>query len=352
MGGRGEKLYAVMCRNAMAAENKAGGKLTNHVSTKAYKANIRKFCAFAEKKGIVRQGHIERAGYSAQTLLQEYADKLKEQGYSAQTIHSYLAPACKGLGVGMHQISMPKRMSAAMSKNTLRRQNAVGEAQRDDPRFQRIVQFAAVVTVRPQAMVRLTADNLVTDDSGDTLISVRDKGGKLSQQLVLPHEVEFVRYTLTHDAEGRPLAAGEKPFSRKDLGKIAYSGFRCRRAQELELHFEKLFNGWKSMPSRTPQQRMERQHAAELAAARRQEWVDKICRKWNESHPKTTESQRNAYRARLEKPSRIFIRGGNLEQAEALGRPVSYDRVACRIVSVYALSHWEDESTIRNYLTK
>ena len=40
------------------------------------------------------------------------------------------------------------------------------------------------------------------------------------------------------------------------------------------------------------------------------------------------------------------------ERAEALGRPVSYDRVACRIVSVYALSHWEDESTIRNYLTK
>lgn len=58
------------------------------------------------------------------------------------------------------------------------------------------------------------------------------------------------------------------------------------------------------------------------------------------------------YRARLGKPSRIFIRGGNLERAEALGRPVSYDRVACRIVSVYALSHWEDESTIRNYLTK
>ena len=83
-----------------------------------------------------------------------------------------------------------------------------------------------------------------------------------------------------------------------------------------------------------------------------EEWVDKICRKWNESHPKATESQRNAYRARLEKPSRIFIRGGNLERAEALGRPVSYDRVACRIVSVYALSHWEDESTIRNYLTK
>ena len=27
---------------------------------------------------------------------------------------------------------------------------------------------------------------------------------------------------------------------------------------------------------------------------------------------------------------------------------MSYDRVACRIVSVYALSHWEDESTIRN----
>ena len=28
------------------------------------------------------------------------------------------------------------------------------------------------------------------------------------------------------------------------------------------------------------------------------------------------------------------------------------DRVAVRIASVYALSHWVDETTIRNYLTK
>ena len=36
----------------------------------------------------------------------------------------------------------------------------------------------------------------------------------------------------------------------------------------------------------------------------------------------------------------------------ALGRPTEYDRVAVRIASVYAFSHWVDESTIRNYLTK
>lgn len=30
----------------------------------------------------------------------------------------------------------------------------------------------------------------------------------------------------------------------------------------------------------------------------------------------------------------------------------SHDEVAVRIASVYALSHWEDETTIRNYLTK
>jgi hypothetical protein len=58
------------------------------------------------------------------------------------------------------------------------------------------------------------------------------------------------------------------------------------------------------------------------------------------------------YRKQLENPAPISIRGGNRERAIALGRPTEYDRVAVRIASVYALSHWVDESTIRNYLTK
>ncbi len=58
------------------------------------------------------------------------------------------------------------------------------------------------------------------------------------------------------------------------------------------------------------------------------------------------------YRRKLENPSPISIRAANRERAEQLERPTEYDRVVVRIASVYALSHWVDETTIRNYLTK
>ena len=58
------------------------------------------------------------------------------------------------------------------------------------------------------------------------------------------------------------------------------------------------------------------------------------------------------FRERLEKPSRYVMRSNNREIASRIGRPESYDRVALKICSIYCLSHWEDDSTIRNYLNK
>ena len=350
--GRGEKLAAVMKRNIVTAPNKTTGKLTNDVTIKAYKKNIDKFLDWSAEKGITREGHLAQNGYSAQSLLQTYADDLTAKGYTPQTVHTYLAPCCKGLGVGMHEISKPVRSSAVIVKNTLQHQNEIGERQAASPRYARITRFAEVVTVRPQAMVRLTQQNLVIDKNGDTLIQVRDKGGKISQQLILPHEVQFVRDMLSHGADGHALAPNERPFSKTDLGKIAYSGYRCARAQEIEKHFEQRFNAWKTMPSRTPADRQARAAAKKTAQAEKAKWVDKICNKYNENRPNASAAQQAAYRKRLENPSRIAIRGGNLERAKELGRPTDYDRVAVRIASVYALSHWEDESTLRNYLTK
>ena len=81
--GRGEKLAAIMKCNIMAAPNKGAGKLTNDVTIKAYKKNIDKFLDWSAEKGITREGHIAKNGYSAQSLLQTYADDLMAKGYSS-----------------------------------------------------------------------------------------------------------------------------------------------------------------------------------------------------------------------------------------------------------------------------
>ena len=95
-----------------------------------------------------------------------------------------------------------------------------------------------------------------------------------------------------------------------------------------------------------------RDDAKAKAEALKKEWIDKIVEKYRQGHPKETAADVARYRRKLENPSPISIRAGNRERAEKLGRPTEYDRVAVRIASVYALSHWVDETTIRNYLTK
>ena len=350
--GRSEKLKAVMNREAMQNDSKADGKLTNDVTTKPYKRHIEHFCEWAAGLGIKRTADIQKQGYSPVTLLQKYTDELVSKGLKPTSVHTYLAPVCKGLGIGMEQINKPQRLSKDIVKNTKLQQNKVGKKQEDDPRYARILRLAEIVTVRPQAMVRLTAQNIKVDENGDHIIEVRDKGGKMSIQLLLPHEVEFVRDILSKDAAGNPLKPGARSFTAKDLGQIAYSKYRILRAQEMERFFEIKFNAWQDMPKKTEQQREAREKAKAEAMAEKQQWIDKIVAKYAAAHPKETPEKIAQYRRALSRESEISIREGNRERAIALGRPTEYDRVAVRIASVYALSHWEDETTIRNYLTK
>lgn len=350
--GRTEKLEAVMDREAKKNDSKPDGKLTNDVTTKPYKRYIHNFCDWAAGLGVKRMADIQKKGYSPVTLVQKYTDELVDRGLKPTSVHTYLAAVCKGLGIGMEQINKPPRLAKDIVKNTKLHQNKIGEKQMDDPKYARILRLAEIVTVRPQALVRLTTQNLKIDENGDNIVEIRDKGGKISIQLLLPHEVEFVQDILSKDAEGNALKPGQRPFTAKDLGQIAYSKYRILRAQALERYFEMKFNLWQDMPKRTPQQREAREKAKAEAISEKQQWIDKIVAKYAANHPNETTDKIARYRSDLSRESRIAIREGNRERAIELGRPTEYDRVAVRIASVYALSHWEDETTIRNYLTK
>ena len=120
----------------------------------------------------------------------------------------------------------------------------------------------------------------------------------------------------------------------------------------METYFSRMFSAWKNMQRKTPEQQRRREQAKAEAMAEKQKWIDKIVSKYARAHPAASKQTVQRYRERLENPSPICVRAGNRERAMELQRPTEYDRVSVRIASVYALSHWEDESTIRNYLTK
>ena len=349
---KSEKIEVVLKRVAIMAPDKQDGVLTNAETLKPYKRHIEKFCKWLGEKGIYRMHQILESGRTARDYVQEFADTQVKRGLKATSVHTYLAPICKGFGICMSEIRKPPRLSEDIVKNTKQHQNKAGAAQELAPENQRIIHFAECVGIRPVAMSKLTIDNLVQDNNGDFIIDIRDKGGKHSIQLIRTEEVDYVRNVLTHDAAGNLLAPGEKPFCRADLKQIAFSKYRILRAQHLMDEFEARFNSWRAMPRKTAEQRIARSKAREAAEREKALWVDKIVEKYAAAHPKASAANIAAYRTELERPSRIVLRRGNKERAKLLYRPLDYDRVAVRIVSVYALSHWHDESTLRNYLTK
>jgi site-specific recombinase XerD len=108
-----------MRENVMKNETKVNGRLSNEQTIKPYRRNIDKFCDWAEKEcGIRRERDVAKKGYSYTSLIQKYADHLVAQGLKPTSVHTYLAPVCKGLGVGMEQITKLSRLSKDIVKNT------------------------------------------------------------------------------------------------------------------------------------------------------------------------------------------------------------------------------------------
>ena len=105
----------------------------------------------------------------------------------------------------------------------------------------------------------------------------------------------------------------------------------------MERYFSQRFHAWEHMPCKTLQQQKLRDAAREAAQVEKQQWINKIVEKYRVAHPKASNAAIERYRAELENPAEICLRGGNRKNAEKLGRPTHYDRVAVKIVSVYAL---------------
>lgn len=314
-----------------------------------YKRNTTLFCNWAvETYGITRERHIAQNGFDRVTLAQRYCDHLIVKGLSTATIHTYMAAVCKGLGISMTEISKPSRATTAKKKGiTSTGKPVTASTQREKD----LLRLAEIVVIRKEAFSKLTIGNLILDENGDHLIVQRDKAGKMSLELVLPHEVDFVKRMLSTNALGNPLKAGQRPFTPKELEHINFSNCRYKRAQELENHFDQVFNAWKKMPSNKPAERKARQTAREAAEMQRELWKDKLTHKFADAHP-GAHAAIAKFRAELDNPSDYILRGINRQIAEQIGRPVSYDRVSLKIASVYALSHWSDDSTIRSYLCK
>lgn len=285
---------------------------------KAYKEDIRLFVDYCKDQGIKSP---EAAKNSAKDLLQAYERTLEDKGYSPSTIHRRLAAPCKGLSVPMRDIDKPKRTAGSITRSREDVVNTQGAREAADPRFDRVVTLQSALGIRRAELAKLKGKDLCKDESGQLCVKVdRGKGGKEQLQRILPADQDAVIEIF------KGIPANGKVFSDKEMtNKIDLHGIRRDQAQIAYKYYADRF--------------------AKDPNYRREAKIDLLARyqKYNRGDPaKWLKSVVN--------DTPYILRGDNRQIAIKKGKPITYDRLALMMVSVFHLSHWRLDVTVTNYM--
>ena len=304
---------------------------TKNLSTKTRRNYLRACNAF----DLWRKDH----GYSNKVVAKEplrfiklWRDALTATGYSVGTIHTYIAGVCCGLGVSMAGITR-----AGTSADKRKSLGACYRSERalDRPENADIVEFQRMVGGRRAALQRLRGSDLVLDESGEWCVRfAKDKGGKDQLQRIAPEDLPRIQAYF----EGK--RSDELLFQKIDRN-LDLHGLRAEHARAEYARYAQICS--------TPAGRT-KMRAQLWARFKSQQYG---CKAWLTAKAKGDRAgMRRAERAYASEMADglYHLQRTNREVAILRGRPTSYDRLALCCVSVFALSHWRNEVTVKHYM--
>lgn len=305
--------------------------LSDNQTIRTYKRGCRDFAEWTrDTYGINRASAIR----GSVDVIQRYADHLQERGYSSYTIHTYLAPVCKSLGVRMDEISKPERRVETISRSRMETANLQGKREACKAQYNRLVVFQAAVGIRRAELGKLTAGDVVNRPDGLYVHVRQGKGGKEQWQRVLPEN----RSVVLAIVDG--LRPEDRIFQPAELrNKIDLHALRAENAK-------KAYQYYNNKISADPGYRV--QLLRELIAR-----FDNGNQKLREADPRKYAARRSRFLADLGAGKQDYtyrLRGESAVVARTKHLPEVYDRVALMAVSVFHLSHWRNDVTVRNYM--
>lgn len=309
-----ESIQHMLCSRALT------GITDNHTIT-VYKRDCKNFAAYCRINNVKTPEQLEK---QKTEILQKYEDSLENAGYKPATIHRYLSAPCKALGVNMRQIEKPHRTADMIARGRDTGFNIQGQREITQERFKRLISFQKVVGLRRAELAKLRGRDLRTDESRYLCVYVcNGKGGKDQMQRILPSDVALVKKIL---AEVKP---DQKVFTKNEMNnKINLHGLRAEQARKAYSYY-----------------------AERLESEPNYKYV---CRKELALRYKTMHTADRATNQRflrdITNDTPYVLRGKNREKAIAQGKPVTYNRLAMMMVSVFYLSHWRLDVTSVNYL--
>ena len=163
----------------------------------------------------------------------------------------------------------------------------------------------------------------------------RDKGGKSQLQRIAPQNVAAVRAYFDR------VASEERLFPYTIDRNLDLHGLRAEHARHEYARYAAI--------CATPEGRTE---------MRRQLWArfrspDYGCKAWLSAQQRGDQAgmrrAESAFRAEMA-DGIYYLQRANRKVALERGRPIGYDRLALCCVSVFSLSHWRNEVTVKHYL--
>lgn len=298
--------------------------VSNDDTAKQYKSYINKFAIWLKSEGISKQQVID----NPKIVCQQYSDYLYAK-YTANTAHTYLSPVTKGLGIRLQDIDKPKR-TGRLTKGRQVENNPQGKRELESGKSERLVAFQSAVGIRRNELSKLRPDDVIQTPAGEVYVHVRrGKGGKEQYQYVLPENRATV---LSIAAE----AAGDRIFSPEEMtNKIDLHSLRAEQAKHAYAYYADRL-------AKDPQYKVE--------------YVKKLTdyfKKMNNNNDPRYAGHYKRFRADISRGGWEYrCRGESARIARQNNLPIVYNRVALMMVSVFHLSHWRNDVTIKNYMIR
>lgn len=308
-------------------ENVKAGTRNNQTRVNAYRA-CKMFDAWRKENGWSNRAVRENPVKAAQAWL----DARAASGLAPGTVKTNAHGVSKGLGITMSDLNYatPRPIYSRSRGGSEWSQNA-----RDAHWNQDVVQFQTAVGIRRAELENLRGCDFAKDESGhDCVVVNKGKGGKIQYQVIAPENVDMVR----------------SYFERRGSSELVFG----RVDQNLDLH-----------GIRAEHARAEYQRYLDICRTEegRQSLRDELWARYHDQNhgckAYRIAEQAEDYKT-MQRLDRQFaeemrdglyqLRGANRERAIEQDAPTSYDRLALCCVSVFALSHWRNEVTVKYYM--
>lgn len=290
----------------------------NHdLTRKQYIRNAKYFIQYC------RSEHNCRTLDECRQYIDEYINFLINKGLSASTIHTYAAAISATLRIPLNTIKKPKRIISEFTRGRKEIQYPHSSQDLENPAYKRLIEFAEKAGIRRAEYANLKGCDWVYDESENRCIFVRSgKLGKPQKQLVREEDIPYFEEFFAEVPDDEYVFSKTEMNNHLNLHKL-----RSDNAKRWYLELEQKL---KDDPK-----------YADVMIQQLKARIE------NSTNPKTGRTRKFDEQSVV---GYYYLRRSLRRRQIEAGKPIRFNKLITKYISVFCLSHYRESVCIQNYL--